>query len=154
MTQITRAEDVANEIAARLALVLADNGAETNLGAAVYHGRRRVDDEMIPCAVIIEGEDRPDDRVVGADVSVEQRYVLFAYVPCDPANPNLAAHAAIRDLKRAVFLTAGKPDRYWGRKVRGVRYHGRDIGPRGDGAAFVLAAIEIGVSYVENLAAP
>jgi hypothetical protein len=154
MTLLTRAEDVAAQIATRLATRTIALGAETDLGVSIYHGRRHVDDEMIPCSVIIEADDTPDDRTVLTSVSVGQRYVLFAYVPCDPLHPNVAAHKAIRDMKRAIFTTNGKPDRWWGQTIRGVKYLGRDIGPRADGAAFVLAAVEIEVSYVEDLTQP
>lgn len=150
---LQRAEDVAVEVCARLASRTVALGAETDLGVSVYQGRRRIDDSMIPCAVVIEGPDTAGSAV-GARVEVDQPYTLFAYIPCDPANPNVAAHAALRDLKRAIFMTDGKADPRWGGKVREVRYLGRDIGPRADGAAFVVAAIDIGVQYVENLAAP
>jgi hypothetical protein len=39
-------------------------------------------------------------------------------------------------------------------QVKRVEYLGRDIGPRSDGEAIVLAIIEIGVQYVENVATP
>lgn len=151
---LKRAEDVTAAISTRLATCTVAQGAETDLGASVYEGRRHVDDEMIPCSAIIEADDAPDDRVVVTLMNVGQRYVLFAYVPCDPLHPNRAAHAAIRDMKRAIFLTNGKPDRTWGGAVRKVKYLGRDIGPRADGAAFVLAAIEIEIEYVEDLSQP
>lgn len=154
MTIFTRAEDIGTEIQARLETRTIAQGAETNLGVKVYRGRRHVDDTMIPCAVIIEGDDLPARGNVRTSVQLDQRYVLFAYVPCDPDHPNDAAHAAIRDMKRALFSTAGAPDVKLGGKVRELEYLGRDIGPRADGAAFVLAAIEVGVEYVENLANP
>jgi hypothetical protein len=150
----TKAEDIGTDLGARLAACTVALGAETNLGAKVYRGRRHVDDTMIPCSVVIEGDDVPGRSNVRTDVQLSQRYVLFAYVPCDPDNPNDAAHAAIRDMKRALFNTAGQPDNKLGGKVREIEYLGRDIGPRSDGAAFVLAAIEVGVEYVENLANP
>ena len=149
------AEQIAIEIADRLATRTVALGAETNLGAQVYRGRVRIHDDMIPCCVVIEGDDVPSrERGVGPTVKIEQRYVLMAYVPCDPDHPNDAAHKALRDMKRAIFSTAGKPDATWGRKVKDVAYLGRDIGPRADGAAFVLAVIEIAVEFPESLAAP
>lgn len=148
------AEDIGTELSARLQACTVALGAETDLGVKVYRGRRHVDDSMIPCCVVIEGDDVPARVSVGTRYNLDQRYVLFAYVPCDPDNPNDAAHAAIRDMKRALFNTDGQPDVKLGGKVREIEYLGRDIGPRADGAAFVLAAIEVGVSYVENVAQP
>lgn len=149
------AEQIAIEIANRLATRTVAQGAETDLGAKVFRGRVRIHDDMIPCSVIIEGDDVvARERGVGPTVKIEQRYVLMAYVPCDPDNPNDAAHKAIRDLKKAMFVTGGKPDATWGRKVKEVAYLGRDIGPRADGAAFVLAIIEIAVEFPESLATP
>lgn len=148
------AEDIGTELSARLQACTVALGAETDLGVKVYRGRRHVDDSMIPCCVVIEGDDVPARVSVGTRYNLDQRYVLFAYVPCDPDNPNDAAHAAIRDMKRALFNTDGQPDVKLGGKVKEIDYLGRDIGPRADGAAFVLAAIEVGVTYVENVAAP
>lgn len=146
-----RAEDVAAAIKARVLTRTKAQGAETDLGTKVYQGRRKIDDDMIPCCAIIEADDSTArTRSMRAEYDVEQRYVLFAYVLCDPDNPNVAAHAAIRDLKRAVLGGDGR----LGGLVRQVTYVGRDIGPRADGAAFVVAAIEFTVSYVEHMDAP
>ena len=154
MSLYQRAEDIGADIGTRLATCTVAQGAETDLGAKVHLGRRHVDDTMIPCCVVIEGDDVPARGNVKTAVKLDQRYVLFAYVTCDANNPNTAAHAAIRDMKRALFNTAGVPDNTLGGKVREIEYLGRDIGPRSDGAAFVLAAIEVGVEYVEHLSNP
>lgn len=151
---IHSAEAVAAELKARLLTRVIAQGAETDIGAKVHLGRTKIDDTMIPCTVVIEADDQPARGRVGTQYEVTQRYIIFSYLPCDPDNPNVAAHAAIRDIKRAVFLTAGKDDVTWGGKVRQVVYQGRDIGPRADGAAFVVAAVEITVEYVERLASP
>lgn len=154
MEVLSSAEDVAGEIRRRVLGITQANGYETDIGLQVFQGLRHISDDMIPCAVVIEGDDVPGDANVKGDIELDQRYVLYGYLPCDPLNPNVAAHAAIRDLKRAIFVTNGKADKWWGRLVREVKYLGRDIGPRTDGAAFVLAAIEIQVTYVESLANP
>lgn len=154
MSLLQRAEDIGIELAARLAACTVAQGAETDLGAKVYRGRRRVDDDMIPCVALIESVDRPSPVNVRTQAKIDQRYEVYAYLPCDPDNPNDAAHAALRDLKRAIFRTGGVPDAKLGGKVREVVYLGRDIGPRADGAKFVVAAIEVGVEYVEDLANP
>jgi hypothetical protein len=154
VTVLNRAEDVATELKARLATLTVAQGAETDIGRKVYGGRRKVDDTMLPCLSVIEGDDIPSRETATTTYELAQRYVLFAYTPCDPDDPNAAAHAAIRDMKRAIFLTAGKPSRTWGSKVKDVEYLGRDIGPRADGASFVLASIEIAVTFVEALHNP
>lgn len=156
MTTLMRAEDVADEIKTRLQAVTIANGCETDLGAAVYLGRsaRQIDRDLIPCTVLVEADDVPDRASVGTLYQIEQRYIVMAFVPCDPAAPNTAAHKALRDIKRALFTTAGKPDVTWGRRVKDVTYVGRDIAPRDDGEAFVLALVEIAVTYVENLSTP
>lgn len=154
MSSLHRAEDISAEVRARVARCTVAQGAETDLGVAIFQGRRRISDDMIPCASIIEGDDTPGAKRVRTEYELAQRYVIYAYVPCDAANPNIAAHQALRDLKRTLFLTDGKPDPTWGGKVRDVEYLGRDIGPRADGAAFVVAALEFMVHYVERLHAP
>lgn len=152
MTQsLHAAEDVAAEVHARVATCTIAQGAETNLAATVYDGRRHVDDTMIPCVAIIEADDTPKRVRLRDEYEISQRYVMFAYVSCDPDHPNRAAHKAIRDLKRALFKEG---DGRFGGKVVAVEYIGRDIGPRADGASFVVAAIEIMVTFVEKLSSP
>lgn len=155
---LTSAEAVAAEILARIGAVSVANGYETNLGAKVFAGRRSVDPSMLPCATLIEADDEIQDltnmRIGVPQAEIKQHYVMYAYLECDPDHPNTMAHKAIRDFKRAVFNTDGKPDASFGRKVREVRYLGRDISPRADGSATVVAAIEITVQFVESLSAP
>ena len=154
MSFLQSAEDIAAELRTRLLTRTIAQGAETDIGTVVYQGRRMIDNSQIPCIVLLEGDDVPDRVNAATAYKIAQRYVLMAYLPCDPDAPNIAAHAAIRDLKRAVFTTDGRADYKLGGKVGNVEYLGRDIGPRGDGAPFVLALIEINVDYVENVASP
>jgi hypothetical protein len=156
MATLHSAEAVGLELSARLAQCTVALGAETDLGVKVYRGRRTIDDDMIPCVAIIEGQDEveehPNSRT--AEAKIGQDYVMLAYLACDPQNPNDVAHKALRDMKRAIFSTDGKADRTLGAKVVRVRYLGRDIGPRADGAAMVVAALEIAVDFTENLSDP
>ena len=151
MTLYSKAADIAAAIFSRLQAVTQANGYETDLGARVYRGRRNVDETQVPCSVLLEGTDTPTDRSGKLPTAaITQRYVLAAYVPCDPDNPNDAAHAAIRDLKRAMF--AGDGD--FGGRVRQVSYRGRDIGPRADGLPIVFVTVDIDVEYIEDLSNP
>jgi hypothetical protein len=154
MTVYVKAADVADEIAGRLADILVANGAETNIGAKVFRGRRALpgDDEP-PCSVLIEGGDEVEDtagRSSTALIKVKQVYMIDGFDACDPQNPNTKAHAIIRDIKRALF----KDGRTFGGKVVEVAYMGRDIGPRPDGVALVQARVMIEVSFAEDLANP
>jgi len=150
MTTYHRAEDVAAEIKQRMERCTVALGAETDLGVKVYAGKRNVDKSMVPCCAILEGDDDPSQQGNTTTYHVTQRYMLLAYVPCDPDAPNVAAHQALRDMKRAIFSDGGR----LGDKARKVTYVGRSIGPRSDGEAFVLAILEIDVEYVESVATP
>lgn len=154
MSLLQSAGDIAAELKARLLTRTVAQGAETDIGTRVLLGKRSIDKTQIPCVVVIEGDDMPDSANARTKYQVEQRYALLAYLPCDIDNPNTAAHAAIRDMKRAVFTTNGAPDHRLADSVKAVAYLGRDIGPRADGEAFVLAIIEVSVTYVEDVAAP
>lgn len=155
MTTIRTQEDLAAEVVRRVALCTIDQGAETDLGRKVYEGRRKVSDDMIPCTCVLDGDDAATvSGPYSTTYEVEQRFLLLSYVPCDPQNPNAAARKAIRDQKRAIFTTSGRADPTWGRSVRAVTYKGKDIGPRADGASFVLAITEFTVQFVEDVAAP
>lgn len=139
---------------ARMQACTVAGGAETDLGVKVFRGKRTVDPTQMPCSTLIEGDDIPDKDNVGVEAKINQRYALVAFLPCDPEHPNDVAHAAIRDLKRAVFRTNGKGDRTFGGLARRLHYVGRDIAPRPDGTSFVQAGIEIEIEYVEDLANP
>jgi hypothetical protein len=151
---IRTAEALAAEVKRRVELCTVAQGAETDLAATVYEGRRHVSDDMIPCATIIEGTDEPNMATAGTLCETTQDFVVYAWVRCQALHPNLAARAAIRDLKRALFKTNGRADATWGRTVKSVRYLGKDIGPRADGAGYVVAAVEFRVEFVEDLSAP
>jgi hypothetical protein len=154
MTVYVRSEDVANEIATRLSGISIANGYETDIGLRVQRGRRSVpaDDEP-PLVQLVEGSDDVLDesgRNSKSLIKVEQPYVLDAFDRCDPDNPNVQAHKMIRDMKRAIFADG----RTLGGRVFEVKYLGKDIGPRPDGAALVQARVAISVSFAEDLASP
>jgi hypothetical protein len=145
----TSAEDIAADLSARLASITVANGYETDIGVRSYRGRTHIDENAVPCSVLIEGEDRVADTKVNA-VKLLQDYVLGGYALCDPNNPNDTAHKIIRDIKRAVFKDGDK----LGGKVRKLEYKGRNIGPRADGRAVVFAVVFITIEYAETLSAP
>lgn len=151
MTTYSTAAEISADIQARLEAIRTADGSETDVGRHVFRGRRNVDPDMVPCASIIEGNDTPTDRPGRLPtVAIKQRYVIGCYVPCDPDHPNDAAHAAIRDIKRAIFKGNGTLDD----RVRKVSYSGRDIGPRADGVPIVFAVVYLDVEYVEDLTNP
>lgn len=139
-------EEVSAAIKTRLLTVRQANGFETDLGQTVFLGKRAVDDDEVPCVSIIEGEDHPGEAVNRDDVKIEVDYALAAYVPCDPDDPNTAAHAAIRDMKKVIF-TSYRMDK----TVGALTYRGRDIGARSDGAPIVMAVLHFTVMIVEHL---
>lgn len=153
MTELlTRASDIAVALQTRLLLCNGIAPYETEIGARVFRGRRNVGEEVVPCTVLLEGADTAESTVgrSGVTAKIVQRYTIGAYLPCDPDHPNDAAHAAIRDIKRAVFGDGGR----LGGAVHTVLYKGRDIGARADGVAIVFVTVDIDVTYVENLSAP
>lgn len=149
----TNASQIAADIEARVKAITKANGYETDIGTTVFRGKIAVNDEDVPCTSIIEGLDTVQDtpgRITRW--SIDQAYALVGYEHCDPAAPNDTAHAIIRDLKRAMFITNGQPDATLGGKVRKVSYKGRNIAPRADGQSIVMGIVEFGVEYVESLA--
>lgn len=155
-TLLKTSEEVSIEVADRMSAILLTNSCETDIGIKMFKGRRKISDDQVPCVVLIEGEDNVTDlsgRTL-TDARLSQRYALVGYDVCDADDPNVKAHAIIRDLKRAIYRTAGQPSGNLGGVVRAVRYRGRDIGPRADGVAIVMALIEIDVEFSEDLANP
>lgn len=154
---ITKASVLAAHIDSLIADIQIANDYETDIGLRHFRGRLKIDDGQVPCAVLIEGEDRPGDQSGRDALKITQDYVIGGYVRCDPDHPNDAAHAVIRDIKRALFKNA--PNGMLGQqnfdgRVHRVRYVGRDIGPRADGMPIVYAIVHIEVDYAETLANP
>ena len=151
MTFFTAGE-VSAEIRARLQTILITNGFETDIGRDVMMGRRKIPaDDQPPCIQVAEGLDQVKDQPGRLpQVLIDQDYHVNAFGPCDPDQPNDAAHAMIRDIKRAIFSDGTS----FGDQVKKVSYRGRDIGPRPDGAALVQVQVMISVEFVETLASP
>jgi len=143
------ANDFALGLTARIQQIRQINGFETDIGAHVFRGRRVPDEDKLPCAIVVEGEDRPADEQRGR-VKIEARYQIEGHCQCDPDNPNDVANAMVADIKRAVF--SGDPT--FGKIIRDLRYGGRTINPREDGLSFVSASVEIVVTWAETLSAP
>lgn len=150
-TLLNKASDIALALTTRLSTITKINGYNTDIGTRVMRGRRRIDDNQVPCAVLVEAADSvtpAPGRLVTAEV--KQRYILVGYYQCDPIHPNDTGHLVIKDFKRAIFhdgVTLGGT-------VRKVEYKGRDIGPRGDGVDIVCATVEVEVTFAEDLTNP
>lgn len=142
-----KASDLAEYLTAQLATVLISNGYLTDIGTTVYRGKRNIDDDLPPCSVLIEGEDRPADSGPTQTI-IDIDYAAVAYLKCDPDNPNDAANKAIKDLKKLFF---GDTKNFGGR-AKWIVYKGRDIGPRADGKSLVMAVVHFSVRYAETLA--
>lgn len=154
MTVYVRAEDVSEEIVTRIQRIRIANGFETDIGRQILRGRVKVPaDDMPPCTALIEGNDDTEDtagKLRSAQIKVRVPFMIDGFDACDPDQPNVKAHAMIRDIKRAIFHDG----RTLGEKVVEVSYLGRDIGPRPDGVGLVQVRVAIEVSYAEDLANP
>lgn len=157
MSAVSKAADIAGRIAERLGGITVAGGFQTDVGTTVLRGRRNISEEDVPCTLLVEGEDTNSDQRMGK-ARIAQRYIMEGYSECDPDHPNDTGHAIVADFKRAIFTEAddpmlgplGFPAGY----VSDVRYIGRSITPRDAGVSQVAAAVEIEVSYVEELANP
>jgi hypothetical protein len=155
----TKASEIAEFLSARLAEITVANGYHTDIGVRTYRGRRNIADELVPCSVLIEGEDHPGQQGGRDSQLITQDYVCGGYDICDPENPNDKAHLIIKDIKKAIFGTpsADGRDRSFGGiytlggQVKACRYVGRDIGPRTDGNAIVFAVVHIEIDFAETL---
>jgi hypothetical protein len=126
------------------------NGYNTDIGLRVMRGRRKIDDSQVPCAVIIEGEDRPGNTNGRKMVRISQDFVLGGYDVCDPDNPNDTAHLIVADIKKAIWLD-DVHDLNLGGRVEEMKYEGKDIGPRIDGEPIVFAVVHCTAAFTEKL---
>lgn len=148
------ANDIALELSERLEAITTANGYNTDIGARILRGRRRLDPAAMPCVVIIENPDLVLNRVSkGTLVKLRHAFVIEGHMECDPDNPNDAGHLMVADIKRAIFSKAVDVHDAQNRIVT-MEYAGRTIAPREDGMNFAAAGVEINVEYAEDLAAP
>ena len=147
VTNFTQARQVAAYIDGALRTITKANGFRTDIGLRCFRGRRRIDDTHVPCCVLIEADDKPGDNAGRDSIKITQPYALVGYAPCNPDHPNDTAHDIISDIKRVFF---SRPDGRLGPSTNRVRYEGRDIGPRTDGAAIVSAVVHIEVDFSET----
>lgn len=148
---------VAEIVYNRVLQIKQENGYETNMGATVFQGKTRVADDQVldakSCLSVIEGIDVVEAQAGRGRiplVKLEQRFGLVGYAECDPSAPNIVAHKMLRDMKRAIWHDGAN----FGGAVLEVKYLSRDIGPRADGVNIVMALIEFGVQYAEDLTKP
>lgn len=155
---MSRADTIAAAVAARLAGITQANGYATDLGLHVSRGNLSVDPDKLPSCTLIEQEDqvesqRIDNRQSGADPidsHILLPFTIEATSLCDPDKPNVAGHALVADIKRAIF----GGDLTWGSLASHTKYLGRTLGPRPEGANLVTATVQIRIGYTEDLAKP
>lgn len=152
-----KSSDIAEYLTTVLQGITVAGGYRTDIGTTVFRGRLKHDEDRVPYAVLIEGEDRPEENDGGRlDLTITQDFVLGAYVNCNVDNPNDAAHDAIKDIKKAVFTSdlarkAQAGARGGNGRVKSLAYRGKDIGPRADGKGIVFAVVHISVTFAEDL---
>lgn len=146
---MSAAQDIALKISDRLAAITIANGYATDIGLRVFRGRRRIDPDMVPCVVLIEGDDDVRSESLRS-ANIGQQYFIEGHDACDPDNPNDKGHEILADLKKAVF----SGDTTFGRSIRKIDYKGRRIVPREEGITSVAASIHIEAQFVEDLTSP
>lgn len=145
------ANDIAIAISNRVERIAQVGGYNTDIGLRTMRGRRRIDPSMLPCAVIIERDDMVDQQTLGK-AKITTRFIIEGHAKCDPDNPNDQGHKVIEDIKRAVFSDLRLV--YGTNLALTLQYKGRSIAPREDGVDVVSAAVEVAVSFVEDLSNP
>lgn len=149
---MSKASTLAERISTRIAQITIVNGYSTDIGLKVFRGKGKLDENDLPCVVLVEGEERVEDSTE-TQYKARQRFTLEGHDLCDPDNPNDKAHMIIADLKRAIF----DGDRTFDGIVRprtGLRYAGRRIATRDDGARIIAASIDFDCEVAESLTEP
>ena len=146
---VSLAHDLSLELSQRFESITLVNGYQTNVGAAVYRGKLRLDPQDLPCTVMLEGDDRVDGRT-RKTAKLGQQYTVEAHADCDPNQPNDTAHKILADLNRALF----SGDLTFGRRVAEVNYLGRAIGAREDGSNTAFASITFELVFSEDFTTP
>jgi hypothetical protein len=145
------AKTLAAAVAARFATILTADDYLTDIGARTFRGKLLIDPSQVPCCVLREGDDAPQEQT-RTKGRLWHRFAIEGHDACDPDNPNDKAHDIVRDLKFCLF----RPDLdlTFGGLARKVMYRGRVIGVREDGLPFVSASIEFDIELVEEFTDP
>lgn len=153
---MSKAKAVAAYMHSLVSDITTANGYLTDIGLRVFRGRIALDDSCPPCVTIIETTDSSDDTTAnGTNVAISQRFVFEAALPCDPDNPNDAAHDVICDLMKAVFRDVDpRSSGIVGREVSRIEYISKNIVPRKEGTSIVSASIAVNVRYSFDLKKP
>ena len=118
----------------------------------VFRGKRNIDESELPCIVLFEGEDRVRSDTGSENAEVEQFYGAEWHGPVtDPDNPNDTAHAALAEIKKALFI---RRDPMRAKMFRSIHYKGRSIGTREEGSEFVSAVVLFSAVFAEDLTNP
>lgn len=151
---MSKQNDIAAAIAARLESVRVASGYTHDAGARVYRGRRALNPNLLPAIVLHELEDEVvDQKSAHASASASGRlpFVIQVTARLDSEDhPNIVAHELVADIKRCLF--SGDPT--WGGLAESTQYTGRTLGEREDGTNVVTATVQIRVGFVEDLANP
>lgn len=151
MTEVfKKSSDIAAYLTTQLAQIRKSNGFHTDIGANVMRGRKKIDDSRVPCCVIIEADDEPGDADLRMEVRITQRYVIGGYDHCDPDNPNDTAHLIVKDIKKVLWARDTHGPNL-GKRVKSMKYEGRDFGPRIDGEPIVFAVVHATATFAETL---
>lgn len=150
---MSKAQDIALAISARLSVIDTTAGYNTDAGLTIFRGKPGIDDQDAPCIVLVElgDESQAKDGRLSVEHLVTLRFVAEGHIACDPDNPNDAAHLLIADMKRALW---GPKEPTLGGLAKALRYTGRIIDPRHPGALSVAAGVEFEVDHHEDLANP
>lgn len=152
---MSRADSVAEELKAMLALISKDNGFATDAGAAGYRGKAvGLEEIAAPCITLYEDEATVLSQK-GRQVVVRAPYVAEASGPCDADNPNAMGQALAADICSALWPetpNATLEDLLM--DDTGLAYAGHQILPRPPGQASVTVQVKFNATFVFNLSQP
>jgi len=149
---MSKANTIAAALAARLKLIRKAAGYHTNAGAVVYRGKQQLPEDIADCITLFEGEeDAQQPKGEPYTVIAVQHFYAEGQTQCDPDNPDLAGHALVEDLLRALFTGDAKLD---GLLSGPLTYTGRVIQPRLDGQNLVIVQIKLDATYTLTPSTP
>lgn len=153
---MSKASQLAAAINARISAITVANGYNTDIGATVYRGKRTANEDKVPFAFIIEGDDQVIEQT-NMTARVVIAYAVEGHATCDPDNPNDTVHLIVADLKKAIFggdVTFGGLLRQRPGTEPTLKYQGRTVGEREDGAKVVGAGVMFSCEILEDLPNP
>jgi hypothetical protein len=140
---MSKFEDVATAVIARLTQISIENGYSNNAGSNIFDGNRSISVDRLPAVVLTENEEDVMSLHDDGTCSIRVPYVCEGHILCAADHPNRAARSLARDITRALIL----PGVYMDDLQAKIAYAGKQILPRDSGSNTIVVQVHFQIVF-------